>query len=340
MRIAIATTQAPFTQGGAELHTGGLVRSLREYGHETEIIQFPFRYGDAPTIRRSIRIWQSEDLGSLAGSTPDLVISLKFPAYYASHPNAVLWLMHQHRSIYELWQPTDDADERSLRHEIQELDRKALGNISRRFTTSARVSERLLENCGVSSEPLPPPLFDATRFYAASALPYIFFPSRLESLKRQDLLIEAMRLARPGPVALISGEGGQMGRYREMISRLGLEARVKLLGRISDEQLSAYYAHSTCVFFGPKDEDYGYITVEAMLSRKPVITCRDSGGPLSLVEHGVTGLVVEPNPRAVADAIDRVFADLESSREMGRRAEDKIRATDLTWRPVVNKLLG
>lgn len=51
------------------------------------------------------------------------------------------------------------------------------------------------------------------------------------------------------------------------------------------------------VFFGPYDEDYGYITLEAMLAAKPVITCRDSGGPLEFVQQDETGWVVEPDPK-------------------------------------------
>ena len=37
------------------------------------------------------------------------------------------------------------------------------------------------------------------------------------------------------------------------------------------------------VIFPPLDEDYGYVTLEAMLAAKPVITCTDSGGPLEFV---------------------------------------------------------
>ena len=43
--------------------------------------------------------------------------------------------------------------------------------------------------------------------------------------------------------------------------------------------------------FPPFDEDYGYVTLEAFLARKPVVTTTDAGGPLEFVEDGVTGLV-------------------------------------------------
>ena len=65
----------------------------------------------------------------------------------------------------------------------------------------------------------------------------------------------------------------------------------------------AYYAHSLAVYFAPFDEDYGYITLEAWLSSKPVITATDSGGPAELITHEQDGWIVEPNAQAVAQVL-------------------------------------
>ena len=66
------------------------------------------------------------------------------------------------------------------------------------------------------------------------------------------------------------------------------------------------------VVFTPYDEDYGYVTLESFLASKPVITCTDSGGPVELVEDGVSGWVTEPDPRSVAEAIDRLGGGSQS----------------------------
>ena len=63
------------------------------------------------------------------------------------------------------------------------------------------------------------------------------------------------------------------------------------------------------------------MTVEAFLSRKPVVTASDSGGPLEFVEDGASGFVAAPEPAALADAIDRLWGLPETRlREMGEDA--------------------
>ena len=75
------------------------------------------------------------------------------------------------------------------------------------------------------------------------------------------------------------------------------------VGPVSEEEKRRQYAHSRAVLFPPEDEDYGYVTLEAMLAAKPVLTCDDSGGPLEFVRDGETGRIVEPTPQALADAM-------------------------------------
>ena len=59
----------------------------------------------------------------------------------------------------------------------------------------------------------------------------------------------------------------------------------------------------------PYDEDFGYVTLEAFLARKPVITCVDSGGPNEFVVDGINGLVCEPSAEALADAMNQLAND-------------------------------
>lgn len=105
-----------------------------------------------------------------------------------------------------------------------------------------------------------------------------------------------------------------------------------------DEDLPGLYGGALGVVYDPYDEDYGYVTLQAFLAGKPVITSGDSGGVLEWVEDGVTGIVTDGTPEWTADAIDRLAADRVAAAEMGM--EGRRRALELSWPSVVETLLA
>jgi glycosyltransferase involved in cell wall biosynthesis len=90
----------------------------------------------------------------------------------------------------------------------------------------------------------------------------------------------------------------------------------------------------------PFDEDYGYVTLEGMLSGKPVVVARDGGGAAEFITHDSEGLLVEPEPKAIAAALDSLYSDREKARALGQRGRDKLTAMDLSWANVVEKLIS
>src|SRR5438067_8700077 len=111
MRILIATTHVPFIRGGAEAHAEGLRDALIAEGHEAEIVAMPFKWYPPERILDHMLACRLLDLTEASGAGVDRVIGLKFPAYLVNHPNKVLWLLHQHRSAYDLWgHPLDDLN--------------------------------------------------------------------------------------------------------------------------------------------------------------------------------------------------------------------------------------
>lgn len=345
MRILIATVQVPFISGGAELQTQGLRDALREAGHTAEIVTLPFRFSPAPAVRQAMDAWAALDLEHLDAGIVDLVIPMRFPAIYLRHPRKRVWLMHQHRSVYELYgtpygEAKHDADAAALKADITARDTEALIEAKAVFTTSQEVSDRLRLYNGVESRVILHPPARAELYSGGECLPYIFYPSRLEALKRQDLLVRAMKHVRAPVMALIAGEGGQRGALESMVAEAGLGARVKLLGRIDDETMRAYYRNALGVFFGPYLEDYGYITLEAMLASRAVITCTDSGGPVQFVRDRETGFVTEPSPEAVAEAIDALWADRASAARMGRNGRERYESLGISWANAVQRLVN
>ncbi|MGA3100142.1 MAG: glycosyltransferase family 4 protein [Bryobacteraceae bacterium] len=341
MRIVIADVQVPFIAGGAEALAQGLLNACREAGHEAERVTMPFRFSPDKEVARALASWESENLDDLNGYSPDIAICLRFPTYCLTHRRKVVWLPHQHRAFYDLWDQaaaSASPEQKAVRLLVTEKD---TAHLSRAlvYTISKNVTGRLHRFNNVSSTPLyhPPPM--AGKLYCAEPEAYIFAPSRLESLKRQWLLIQAMQRVRAPVAALISGTGGQLPQYERLIENLGLSHKVRLVGRLTEKELAAYYACSLGVFFGPLDEDYGYITLEAMAAGKPVITCSDSGGPLEFVIDNETGLVTDPASEAVADAIEALYANRRRAVRLGAAGYARYHALRLSWGDVVNELL-
>lgn len=215
------------------------------------------------------------------------------------------------------------------------LDRVGLDprHVRRHFALSATVAvKRGYFPPGTDVRVLIPP--SSLEGMHGGAFDYFFTASRLDGPKRLDLLVRAMAHV-PEDVRLrIAGSGPEEGRLRALAAG---DDRVELLGSVSDTELADLYADALAVPFVPRDEDLGLITLEAGMSGKAVITCRDSGGPTELVADGANGFVTEPDPAALGRALSRLASDRELARELG--AEGERRARRVTWervgRPIV-----
>ena len=342
MRVVVTACHVPFVRGGAERHMQGLVDAFRAAGHETELMRVPFSFFPESAVEHSMDFCAGLDLNQTSGPAPDLVVSLQFPGYGIEHERHVVWLMHQHRAVYELFGTLikETPALSRLRERVMDFDYHALSKARRLFANSERVAERLKQFNGLEATPLlhPPP--EAEQFYCAESWGYVVFPSRLENLKRQWLLIEAAAHLTSKTKIVLLGEGPQEAALAERIEALGLKDRVLLRGFCDRREQLSWYAHALAVFFGPDDEDLGYVTLEAMLASKPVITCTDSGGPLAFVSHEQTGWVCEPEPQAVAASIDAAAENPARTAEMGVNARAAIDALDLSWSRVVAQLVS
>jgi glycosyltransferase involved in cell wall biosynthesis len=346
VRIAIVTVQVPFVWGGAEYHAAELRKALERAGHQAEIVSIPFKWYPPERILEHILAARLFDLTESCGTRIDLLVGLKFPAYYFRHPRKVLWILHQHRQAYELWgtEYSDlhlSAQGHRVREAIIKADNLYLREARKIFTNSRNVSNRLKKYNGIDSIPLYHPCPEAEKFSCEAYEPYIFFPSRFDKMKRQHLVVEAMRYVKTPVKLYLAGSADApiyLEQVQDLVRRYRLEDRVKLLSHVSEVEKHALYARCRAVVFPPYDEDYGYVTLEAFYASKAVITCRDSGGPLEFVLPLETGLISEPTPEGLAEAIDYLGESEERARGMGKRARERILSMGISWERVVKEL--
>jgi glycosyltransferase involved in cell wall biosynthesis len=342
--VLVCAVQVPLVEGGAEDHVRQLVAQLRSRGYRCDLIAVPYKWYPKEEIFSHAAAWRLLDLSEVNGERVDCVIATKFPSYCVRHPNKTIWLLHQHRAAYDLcghpvcsdfgWDEMDVA----ARERLIALDTRMIREARRVYANSAVVSRRLERYNGLSAPALHHPPRLAPRLRPGPAGDYLLSVGRLETLKRVDLAIRALALGPPGLRLIVAGEGPQRGALERLAAGLGLSDRVRFAGRVDDETLIQLYAGALAVVFAPFDEDYGYVTLEAMLSAKAVITARDSGGPVEFVEDGVTGEVCEPSPEALAGAFAALHANAPRAAALGDAGRQ--RALTVTWDGVIETLLG
>jgi glycosyltransferase involved in cell wall biosynthesis len=349
MRVAVCHPQTPFVRGGAETHAERLVRALREAGHEAELVLIAGKWYPGAELAHQMAVWRAFDLSESNGLPIDAVIPMKFPAYLMRHERKIVWLIHQHRTAYELWdhpQYADlarQADGALVRELIRSADRIALGEAKHVFANSRNVARRLQDSLGIASEPLyhRSPITEALlELDGGEYGDTIVFPSRFESLKRQSIVVDAMRHVRTDVRLLLVGRGPDERALRRRIADAGLAERVAIEVGPPDDRLMELVRSALGVYYGPFDEDFGYVTLEGFAARRPVVTLTDSGGPLEFVTDAETGYVREPEPRAIADAFDRLFSDRAGARRMGEQGRELLEREVPAWPEVVARLLG
>jgi glycosyltransferase involved in cell wall biosynthesis len=190
--------------------------------------------------------------------------------------------------------------------------------------------QQLLESldCGI-----PERLLDRPRIRQSGRnLNFVHF-GRLVMHKCTFLIIESLAQTRL-PIRLdVVGRGPELERCQRLTADLGLEDRVRFLGWYAShtELLDSLEAYRAVVLPSIEDAN-GIVVQEAMALGLPAV-CLDWGGPQLLVEHGVSGYLIEPRSR---DYITRQMAahldQLAENQELAESMSIAARAKAESWR--------
>lgn len=324
-RVALIAAVPPSgEQGGAERFFTGLAGALEASGLEVTVLKVVSDESCFARIQESYLRFYDLDLARFDG-----VVTSKAPSYVVRHSNHVCYLQHTMRVFYDMFEREFPAPTPQLRYQrnmVQALDSAALRRLplERRFAIGVEVANRLKEFNRLDARPMHHPTTLAG--LRQGAFRHVFLPGRLHRWKRVDLAIDAMRHVTAPIDLVIAGSGEDAA---SLHARAAGNPRIRFAGRVSEQDLVDLYADSLAVLFLPRHEDLGLITLEAFGAHKPVITCRDSGEPARLVQDGRSGFVCEPDPRAIAGAIDRLAAAVNDAAALGDYGARSI--ADITW---------
>lgn len=339
-KIAICHAQVPFVQGGAELHIQSLYRELKIRNYDVDIISLPYKWYPHQSLIQSMMNWRSIDLSESNGETIDLVIGTKFPSYGVQHPNKITWLIHQFRQVYDLYgTPYSDftalPEDQAVKEFIYRYDNKCLNESRKIFTNAQNTASRLKKYNNIQAKALYHPPKHVGHYYNDEYGDYILSVGRLDALKRNDVLIETMKYTDKSIKCVIVGRGPEEMKLKSLVSKYNLSDRIFFKGFVEDEELLQLYANCLSVFYAPYDEDYGYITLEAFLSSKPVITMNDSGGVLEFVRDNESGFIVS-DAESAGNKLTYLFHNKKVAAEQGMLGKQMV--SDITWDNVIDRL--
>ncbi|MBN2546850.1 MAG: glycosyltransferase family 4 protein [Spirochaetes bacterium] len=308
----LAAISASGETGGAEKLYQGLTDALNKQGINTDLIKITTDEKNFDSIKKSYLEFYDLDLKIYNG-----IISTKAPSFIINHKNHICYLLHTMRVFYDMFEfEFKSPTEENYRQKkfIQDLDTLALKypRTKKIFVIGNEVKNRLKKYNNLDSKVLYLALLNEN--YLCKNYEYIYLPGRLHRWKRVDLVIEAMKHVK-SPVKLkIAGKGEDETFFKSLAKKL---KNVEFLGYLSDEEMKNKYADALAVVFPPIREDFGLITLEAFKSKKPVITCSDSGEPKYIVKNDFSGFICNPEPKELASKFDQLYNNKELSKNMG-----------------------
>ncbi len=344
MKIVVAWPHVLFEHGGTELLNERLIKELRARSHTVESYVIPFAFDTVDEVIYSSLLWEYAQIPSLSFRRPDFVITSKFPSYWIHFRPKVIWLIHQFRQIYDLLEhPENFIHPYHPQHFdfirwIVERDRMHFSEAEAIYSISNNTRNRLQKYLDIESHVLYPPPPYYGQYRCDDWIPEVLIVQRLDAMKRTDLILRALRHVRVPFHCTVIGKGPERESLEKLVHELGLGDHVTFKGFVPEEELVSAYARCQCVVYAPFDEDYGYVPVEAYMSKKPVITTTDSGGPLDFVIHEQTGWVAEPEPEALAQGIEVCLSSIETAKKWGNEGYQRVK--HISWDHVIRQLLS
>ena len=175
--------------------------------------------------------------------------------------------------------------------------------------------------------------------------PMLLFVGRIQPLKGVTVAIATLfEISDTYPEAVLVVVGGASGREGEeemakaveLVHNLCLQDRVRFVPPQPHHLLSTYFRAADVCIVPSRSESFGLVALEAGACGTPVVGAA-VGGLLTLIDHGVTGFLLEDrDPVQYADAVRKVLRQPRIAKSMSEAAAT--RARNYTWSTTAARL--
>jgi len=156
---------------------------------------------------------------------------------------------------------------------------------------------------------------------------YILCVAELREYKAIDVLLHAAKplLANDRSLRLVlAGDGPQRGELEGLASSLGISSQTAFLGTQGASEIVRLLHGCETMVLPSRMEPFGIVLIEAMACKKPVVATRVGGIP-EIIEHEVSGLLVEPeDPQALTEGLRRVLTDADLKKTIAQNGYSRV----------------
>jgi glycosyltransferase involved in cell wall biosynthesis len=137
-------------------------------------------------------------------------------------------------------------------------------------------------------------------------------------------LIEAVENLE-GAGLVIVGDGPEKEMFERRAKEKGTDDRILFAGRRPHDETLGLMAGADVFVLNSEWESFPHVVLEAMYLGLPVIGTA-TGGTAEIIDHEVTGLLIEPGKRELGSALGRLAADPQERARLAAAGAKKVRA--------------
>lgn len=359
MRIAfVYDTSYPESKGGVEKRVWELARRLARRGHEVHLLVPHSWDGSAEIFREGVMlrgVSRSRPLYTSKGRRavrPALahaagvfrllrsekfdLVDVQIPAHLAALSgwlatgrNREGFVVTWHEAWNESW-----IEEMGVLGHVGKRVESLVAKLPVRHAAVSRHTAEALSGLGRHAGAVITSGVEIVQPAGHAPVSDICFVGRLVPTKNLGLLIDAVSILGTrglNPTLVVVGEGPHRSIWEKQVGDLGLSGSIRFVGNLeTGGEVMAVICSSKVLALPSIREGFGMVALEAAALGIPVVTVDHPRNAVShLVEHGVTGFSVPPDPRAFADALQKLLEDRDLRQRMGREA--KLLAGAATW---------